>query len=88
MFLIKRGDENLLFFIFRINPYLKIIISPVCLLCNRGVLFLGISPTGKSRLPNKAELNLINNAYLRFKLILFSLFMLRPHTADKSVRRL
>lgn len=76
------------FFIFRINPYLKIVISPVSFLCNRGGLFWGISPTGKSRLPNKAELNFINNAALRFKLILFSLFMLRPHTADKSVRRL
>ena len=39
MFLIKRGDENLLFFILRIDPYLKIVISPVSFLCNRGFYF-------------------------------------------------
>lgn len=76
------------FFILKINPVFKNYNFALMFLCNRGGLFLGISPTGKSRLPNKAELSFINNADLRFKLILFSLFMLRPHTADKSVRRL
>lgn len=75
------------FFIFRINPYLKIIISPLCFCVIAGFI-LGIFAKGKLRLPNKTELSFINNADLRFKLILFSLFMLRPHTADKSVRRL